>query len=533
MGSMSSAIQVLIICIALSLTRVLGQDSLPVGKYGIQRNLKKSKKSKHRGGSKKAGRKNGDIESQFLVTLIGRVKDFSENDYGIFENRFADAYNYLTNTRNIIDVEINYKLDFNMTNAHGSSVKTYIYDVEADCHGQCFGATLTQTNKVHNSRSLQPKKGKKGDRQGGLPTEDELRREYQNEIRSLNLRSLLSSIDVAGVAELKDLPSPGISELRSTNITIDFTGDTSLLPSDLQDLEEIFLQSYDEVNALNSQTCDPFFRTVSVTTARPGPGTPTVDVQNYQIIFSVDFTCRGCSSSERLFDDTERRLQTTDVSLKGIRGLKKQASSIKDYSSMSENDYYKDGDDDYDDDDVDGVSNTCQECFCPINALYGRAPTTVEFLPVFDNYVRIKVQQGIITYINSVDGVTETSATTVVDEDDETFATKVAVATATTTSNTEIKTNDVIGSTHTPPRRSPREPPESSDRRQPPKSVGTSSPSPSITPSFRIDGLFEDDSSQAPSSPSRRGYRGSASDAPDSSNIDINRRRQRNHGPNP
>ena len=52
------------------------------------------------------------------------------------------------------------------------------------------------------------------------------------------------------------------------------------------------------------------------------------------------------------------------------------------------------------------------DCLCPINAEFFRAPTTDEFLPAFDNNIRILTNIGIIDYIDEVVSVVEVSSGT-------------------------------------------------------------------------------------------------------------------------
>mmetsp|Transcript_10126 Transcript_10126/g.15541 ORF Transcript_10126/g.15541 Transcript_10126/m.15541 type:complete len:514 (-) Transcript_10126:353-1894(-) len=415
---------------SLSGQHIRGKEEKAEGRRNNRR------RKRHLGGkkSKKLGRGNADITSNFLVTFLSRVEDLTERDFRMLENRFADAYNYLTSERSIIHVDINHQSQSSMANKSMTTAKTFIYEVDADCNRQCVRDGLTHSDEINNFRGLRGKKDdykrlkkkdsgsksyesgtRKGKRAkkpnkfsrgkkasgGNLPTEDELRREYSEEIRYLNLHSLLLSVSgVSEVAELEKLPSPGMKAFWTTLVEIDVTGDTSFLPSNLQTLEAAFLESYKQLNSLNSQTCDPLFRVANSTEAEIGSSTTTADVQNYKISFSVDFTCRGCPQIQPLFapDVTSRIFVpvATNFNKNDYHNDYNTTSyDIKKVGCDGENGRYGD------------CGDSCSECFCPVKAYYNRAPTASEFLPVFDNNVRILKQQGEVLYINSVNDVNE------------------------------------------------------------------------------------------------------------------------------
>jgi hypothetical protein len=155
-------------------------------------------------------------------------------------------------------------------------------------------------------------------------------------------------------------------------------------------LEQGFLETFNELNSLNDETCDLEFKQVTdveiftnVSLSRrnlqpasemansPSPSPATRLVQRrFSFLFKVRGRCRGCPQDAKLFDDAIRRALAV---LRRSRHLQ--------FSSED-------------------------SCLCPIDAKF-RSPTTTEFALLFQTTVAILVSEEKVSFIDDTFEVTE------------------------------------------------------------------------------------------------------------------------------
>mmetsp|Transcript_24106 Transcript_24106/g.35719 ORF Transcript_24106/g.35719 Transcript_24106/m.35719 type:complete len:180 (+) Transcript_24106:238-777(+) len=166
----------MVVCSTLAITSISGQDSSRVHYIrGQEDETTRELTRRNRYGDDNTNIETdiginfeSDSASRFLVTLIARVNALTDKDFHMLEKQFAEAYNSLTARRYIIGVDIDRSSTSILDSGSMTISKTYIYEVEANCPGQC---TLTDDTRSISSpdetnpfRALQGKKNsyKKG-----------------------------------------------------------------------------------------------------------------------------------------------------------------------------------------------------------------------------------------------------------------------------------------------------------------------------------------------------------------------------------
>jgi len=175
-------------------------------------------------------------------------------------------------------------------------------------------------------------------------------------------------------------------------LVVSFDGNSSkATPAQVAALEQGVVETFNTLNGLNRETCDLSFRrltdamavAVNVTSGsnrrslqgvqrivtRAPTRKPTQRGGVFSYRFRVIGTCRGCSSSARLFDDAIRRRLALPSSF-----------NIHDGGERREQ--------------VSGTTDT--NCFCPILA-ENRGPTIGEFETSFEMIIQSLLTDGLLT----------------------------------------------------------------------------------------------------------------------------------------
>jgi hypothetical protein len=197
---------------------------------------------------------------------------------------------------------------------------------------------------------------------------------YNEALRSLDLAGGIDQVVNVLVQEYVSCEEYNDFE---TDVLVSFTGDPSFsTTSQLEALEESFIQTYSELNSANPDTCDPFFReAVSVdliTSGRRSLSSPRDLATSFSYVYRVSSRCRGCGTNSRLFGEASgRRLLQL-----GPRQLQEES------------------------------------CVCPVDATEFRAPTEEEFQTEYATAIEVLKRENVIdgNFIESLEDIQEEDA---------------------------------------------------------------------------------------------------------------------------
>lgn len=357
------------------------------------------------------------FETSVLVGLRGRPDDVTSNEMRVLEQAFIDSYaNAECGDRDIDQVMIvSRQIGNNETSSRRRSLQsssnnrdfTYIFRTSGRCRGcgrntrlfaQGVSRILAQDSERGFHRGLQYEYGleshsvEEEDCPCEAPTENDFLLSFNSTIRGLVADGLL--VNVVGVngdiAELEEVDCGEEIEFE-TIVSLSFEGDSSTEPSgaELDALALSFVDSYNEGNALNGETCDLLFRQVSeanltLISITGGNANRNRELQsnrfNYEV--SVRGRCNGCQRNTRLFGESQRR-ELSMHSLDTLPNFMQYGERILQTSA----------------------------CFCPVDNPEERAPTTSEFEIIYDSQVQYLRSEGEITSVSSVAQVTDGAIT--------------------------------------------------------------------------------------------------------------------------
>jgi hypothetical protein len=195
---------------------------------------------------------------------------------------------------------------------------------------------------------------------------------YNDAVRTLDLDGSIDQVVNVVVEEYVNCEE--YTEFES-DVVVSFTGNPSLsTTSQLEALEESFIQTYSELNSLNSDTCDPFFReAVSVDLITSGQRRLLSQrnlATGFNYLYRVNARCRGCGNNSRLFGEGSGRR---------LLGL------------------------------VDPRQLQQDSCVCPVDATEFRAPNEEEFQVEYATAIEVLKSENVIdgNFIESLEDVQE------------------------------------------------------------------------------------------------------------------------------
>jgi hypothetical protein len=230
----------------------------------------------------------------------------------------------------------------------------------------------------------------------GCPTIEEFVTNYKDAIASLQADGRLVNVVIldGNIVEQEpvECPSDDLTEFESILFV---SLNTTAEPSDAEvaALECSFVESYNQANALNGETCDLSFRVVDyavISVTGDGFGNEGNRRLKNSALTSGG-SCRGCEPKHRitggdisarrralhsgipLREHSEWRLDNTGL-LYGSRGLQNTATDVN-------------------------------QCYCPIGEPEKGLPSIEELLTIYDNNVQFLVDDGVLTSITSVDSI--------------------------------------------------------------------------------------------------------------------------------
>ncbi len=236
----------------------------------------------------------------------------------------------------------------------------------------------------------------------GCPTIEEFLTSYKNEIAKLQADGrLVNVVDLDGtIAEQEPVECPS-NDLIEFETVVYVTFNTTAEPSDeeLEALERSFVESYNQANPLNGETCDLSFRVVENAAISMTDGN-FVNVRNRRLkgkqSVYVSGSCRnfgergpiagdGCSNCPRaLQSGIPVQKERPEWNL-GDPGLLQVSRGLQD-------------------DDTD-----LNQCYCPIGNPEKRLPSIQELLTIYDRNIQFLVDEGVLTSVTSVDSIVEES----------------------------------------------------------------------------------------------------------------------------
>ena len=254
-------------------------------------------------------------ESHFIVDLIGFPLTLDENDLDELSSSFIRAYNGVRDTTGCVIVtsaEVTTSLISSIPttsivpdqNARGFPVSMTVTGFCRGCQGQLLEGLSADTAEDGGCASC------------SVPTRNQVLARWQLEYDSSSSDAINSIFDLTELALSDDAETcnPSTFTRFGTNVVVGLRTTTpeGLSESNLQDLSTVFRESYKAKNELNSDKCDPMFRSgvESFATVIDDLSqhvnlsniTETSDSTLVYVDFYVGGLCDGCDPSTNLFD---------------------------------------------------------------------------------------------------------------------------------------------------------------------------------------------------------------------------------------
>ena len=348
-----------------------------------------------------------DLESRFLVGLIARPADITLQEIDALERGFIDAYaNVECGDRVIDNVTI-------ITDGGGESLSnasrllqtstnfrsvTHIFMANGLCRGcksnkrffaETQGRFLEESYFViHHNEGASVDRYLQDEAECPClpPTENAFLLSYNLTIAELVSNGTLAN--VVGVnrnfAELEEVNCTSeVTEFEATaSLTFAGDADTNIPASDVSFLEVACVDSYNEANALNSETCDELFRVVLEAELTPVEDSTSRHLQsngNFNYDLRVRGSCRGCGPNTRLFGESQGRKLLTST-----------GDTFPPYHYDSRY-----------------LQISTEDCFCPADDPEMRAATEEEFQLVYSEQIVVLRNEGVLTSVTDVVAVEE------------------------------------------------------------------------------------------------------------------------------
>ena len=242
------------------------------------------------------------------------------------------------------------------------------------------------------------------------PTSASFLGNYSAALDVLVANSTITSIDYLGdqIVQLENIVcAEHVTEFFS-DVFVEFmiagNETRNVTEQERQTLEEAFRASYNALNSLNNETCDPFFREIidvelsektDVTFNRrhllptaqdDSMADSNVPVHNTPVrptvfLLNVRGNCRGCRRDARLYDEGLRR--------RSLIGLHNSRAGERQLQGLNEN------------------PPTTDDCVCAVQPEEFRAPTREEFIAVYNNTISTLVDAGELQFVEAVAEVVE------------------------------------------------------------------------------------------------------------------------------
>lgn len=345
------------------------------------------------------------LSQSVIMNFIGRLEDLDEVQIASLQDSFLLAYNELSNAlcpersfSKVVQVQIDDEdkrrqlqlvPGLLLRPAKPFSFFAYITTQCNSCgngNKGLFGNDAVDSNKEdETTRNMQT--GLSQCAPCVQPTPDNFAVGYNAAIQDLIEQGALPAVEsVLKVAELEAIPCAEEVALGDALLIIEVEGNlTDATQAESTALEKGIEQTFNALNGLNDETCDPFFRRIASVKSnllvegnrqlQLSPVSPLLDKFNLknksQISFNIVFKCRGCGKNENIFftnDAPDRRNLASALS----RDLQAEES-----------------------------------CLCAIGAEELRAPTRDEFVVAFNNTVQVLIAQGEVRFISEVGAVAE------------------------------------------------------------------------------------------------------------------------------
>lgn len=353
-----------------------------------------------------------ELESTVLVGMIGRPDQVTVLEQEVLEQAFADAYNNADCGDRVID-QVGIVTDPNVVGSRQRQLQaslnsrdfTYIFRASGRCRGcrrnsRLFGEGVSGRRKLgsnDNTKSLDNADVMKLLHKMNLnsesaedescpceaPTEEDFLLSFNATIaRLLADRDLANVVGVNdNISELEQLDCPADQTDFETVVSASFNGDQDTEPSqaELTVLAAAFVDSYNEANGLNGNTCDLLFRVASeadlIIVDQESRNRELQSNGLYNYLVRVRGSCRGCRRRARLFGESQ-----------GRKLSQRTTNSFPEFMTNGNR----------------WLQTSAEACFCPVESPELRAPSEDEFEATYNDLIQFQRAEGEVTTITSV-----------------------------------------------------------------------------------------------------------------------------------
>lgn len=256
---------------------------------------------------------------------------------------------------------------------------SYLFRIRGACRGGCSSSSSLFDHETSRRLDWTPKDNGRidwrrlqvdigcicplGATEERAPTQQEFQSAFQAAISALQNENRIDSSFIQSILDTREVNQVecGATQVFETNVRVELSGNPqSVTQSEVDALDQSFTNSFKQ---LTSNFCDPFFRTpleivIDTTTVRSRllqtGGSRRLE-QYFQYQYAMQIQCRNCGENTRLFSESVTRMlsQTTPG-----------------YSAVSSRRFQEDN-----------------LCFCGLEAVDSRSPTTAEFTVSYNSTV--------------------------------------------------------------------------------------------------------------------------------------------------
>jgi hypothetical protein len=263
------------------------------------------------------------LQGSIFVDLYGNPNMLTANEKAAIGKTIVETYNALSlcGSGQFRKVE-KYEIEPAVFETEGIRSFSLEYYLTGNCRGCNSSSTLLQKVELNgNKKDTCPCQG---------PSLQKFQVLFQEKMERLIVGRILKNIQsFEYVTEIEAAPQcPAFSTFNSSIVLVTFYGcPLHLQQEDFETLSSALMETYNRVNGLNSQRCDPFFREITSVTGnfRSALGKrslqrstfplPSHDVNRslqscseyFDVVFNVSARCRQCNlNSSSLFDEEEK-----------------------------------------------------------------------------------------------------------------------------------------------------------------------------------------------------------------------------------
>jgi len=369
------------------------------------------------------------FEARVLVGFVGNPYDLSDPERRALEDAFFDAYVSLDDREDIAITSVRIIEDLDGVNSAASQRRSLQGTIEEYLDfTKLLGITGKCTNCKYNPRlfpdgisgrklsvSMAPHhyflreeslhRATQEESCVGCPTKDDFITRYNDAITDLRSDGSLMNVVSLDRTIVEQEPVDCTSNITDFETTLYVTFNTSADPSgaELDALAASFVESYNQVNALNGKTCDKLFRVAIDAKISRATDNLTNDQNRklasgpYKAKVIQSGKCRGCKPGDRVTggDISGRRTLHSRMPVhKECQEWFLEGTALLHHNRV-----------------LQSAETSLNECYCPIGEPAERLPTIEELQTVFDDNVQFLVKDGTLTSVSSVTEIVEDGQT--------------------------------------------------------------------------------------------------------------------------